>query len=138
RDLRILADYLGPYRSRFIAAMIVSSVSMGFGLLFPFLAGYMLDTALPSAKVIAEGGGGWPLSVGQTALLLMATLAIQAVLMFFRSYWFNQVGESTVVRLRGDLYSRLISLPMEFFGNHRVGELTSRLSSDLALIQDAL
>jgi ABC-type multidrug transport system fused ATPase/permease subunit len=48
------------------------------------------------------------------------------------------VGGSSVVALRNAVYGRLISLPMEFFSRHRVGELTSRLSNDLAQIQEVL
>ena len=54
------------------------------------------------------------------------------------SFSFAKVGESAVVALRRDLYERLISLPMRFFAAHRVGELSSRLSNDLAQIQDTL
>jgi ATP-binding cassette subfamily B protein len=72
------------------------------------------------------------------ALVLLGTLAVQAVLTFFSSYTFNKVGENAVVDLRQTLYTRLISLPMKFFGEHRVGELSSRLSNDLSQIQDTL
>jgi ATP-binding cassette subfamily B protein len=76
--------------------------------------------------------------VDTVALVLIGTLAIQAVLTFFSSYSFNKVGESCVVALRKAVYERLICQPMKFFGEHRVGELTSRLSNDLSQIQDVL
>ena len=72
------------------------------------------------------------------ALLLGGTLVIQAGLTFFSSYSFNFVGENAVVRLRQRLYTTLLGLPMKFVGEHRVGELTSRLSNDLTLVSDTL
>ena len=48
------------------------------------------------------------------------------------------MGERAVVDLRRELYGHLISQPMRFFGEHRVGELSSRLSNDLSQIQDTM
>jgi len=135
RDFSILRDYVRPHKVRFVAAMIGSGISMGFGLLFPLLIGYLLDAAIPSATGKAPG---WTLTINQAALFLLGSLAVQAVLMFFASYWFAQVGEWSVVSLRQDLYRRLITLPMRYFSEHRVGELANRLSSDLAMIEEMI
>ena len=40
--------------------------------------------------------------------------------------------------IRRDVYARLISLPMQFYEQRRVGELTSRLSADITQLQDAI
>ncbi len=136
RELAGLFRYVLPWRGRFVAAMLASFVSMGFGLMFPYLVGNLLDAAIPSVKVPTLPP--WMRDVNHVALFLAGSLAAQAVLTFFSSYSFSKVGESAVVALRRDLYSRLISLPMRFFGEHRVGELSSRLSNDLAQIQDTL
>lgn len=116
--------------------MLASFVSMGFGLAFPWLLGRLLDAAIPSIKSLPSDA--WRPPIDHVALVLMGTLAIQAALTFFSSYSFNRVGESSIVALRNAVYARLISLPMEFFSRHRVGELTSRLSNDLAQIQEVL
>ena len=136
RELAGLLRYVRPWRRRFILAMLASFISMGFGLMFPYLVGNLLDAAVPSVKVPQLPP--WMNDVNRVALFLAGSLAVQAVFTFFSSYSFNKVGESAVVALRRDLYSRLISLPMRFFGEHRVGELSSRLSNDLAQIQDTL
>jgi ATP-binding cassette subfamily B protein len=136
RGLLGLLTFVGPYRARFNAAVAASFLSMGFGLAFPWLAGRMLDVADASTKPLPAGT--WQASVDTIALILLGTLAVQAALTFFSSSSFNKVGESSVVGLRKTVYSRLLTLPMKFFGEHRVGELTSRLSNDLAQIQDVL
>jgi ATP-binding cassette subfamily B protein len=131
-----LFTFVGPYRGLFAAAVVASMVSMSFGLAFPWLVGGLLDAAIPSLKPLPPQS--WRRSVDAVALVLIGTLAVQSVLTFFSSYSFNKVGESSVVRLRKAVYERLICQPMKFFGEHRVGELTSRLSNDLTQIQDVL
>jgi ATP-binding cassette subfamily B protein len=136
RDLLHLFSYIRPWRGRFIVALVALLISMSFGLMFPFLVGHLLDAAIPSIKHISAPP--WMRDVDTIALVLLGTLAVQAALTFFSSYTFNKVGERAVVSLRRQLYERLISMPMKFFGEHRVGELASRLSSDLGLLEDVL
>jgi ABC transporter fused permease/ATP-binding protein len=136
RGLLDLLAFVRPQRGRFIAAVCASIVSMSFGLAFPWLAGRMLDAADPSPAPLPLGISRPSMDV--IALTMLATLAIQAALTFFSSYSFNYVGESSVVAVRKTVFARLVSLPMEFFGQNRVGELTSRLSNDLSQLQDVL
>jgi ATP-binding cassette subfamily B protein len=102
--------------------------------MFPWLVGQLVDAALPSIKPHPER----PLfeSVNMVALVLFGTLLVQAVLTFFYSWTFNRVGERTVVDLRTRLYRHLVGLPMRFFSERRVGDLTSTLASDMALLQE--
>jgi ATP-binding cassette subfamily B protein len=94
----------------------------------------MMDRAVHAGSPLRIGD--WEPSLNGIALLLMGTLIVQAVLTFFSSSTFNRVGECAVVDLRGRFFAHLVSLPMRFFGEKRVGELSSRLSSDLTQIQD--
>jgi ATP-binding cassette subfamily B protein len=135
-ELLALLSYVRPWRGRFILAMAALIISMSFGLLFPVLVGRLMDVAIPS--VVVQSASAWHPNVNTVALLLVGTLVIQATLTFFYAYTFNFVGENAVVRLRQRLYGTLLSLPMKFFGEHRVGELTSRLSNDLTLLGDTL
>jgi ATP-binding cassette subfamily B protein len=135
-ELAGLLGYVRPWRGRFTLAMIALIVSMSFGLLFPLLVGRLMDAAIPTAA--APTLATWKPGINTIALLLIGTLALQSALTFFYAYTFNFVGENAVVRLRQRLYGTLLSLPMKFFGEHRVGELTSRLSNDLTLLVDTL
>ncbi len=135
-EILALLSYVRPWRGRFILAMAALIVSMSFGLLFPLLVGRLMDVAIPSAA--APSLASWKPNVNTIALLLVASLAVQSALTFFYAYTFNYVGENAVVRLRQRLYATLLGLPMKFFGEHRVGELTSRLSNDLTLLVDTL
>jgi ATP-binding cassette subfamily B protein len=134
RELSYLFAYMRPYRGAFRAAMMASIVSMGFGLCFPWLVGHMMDRAVHAGSPLRIGA--WEPSLNGIALLLLGTLLVQAVLTFFSSSTFNRIGECAVVDLRGQFFAHLLFLPMRFFGEKRVGELSSRLSNDLTQIQD--
>jgi ABC transporter fused permease/ATP-binding protein len=128
-----LFKYLRPYRGRFIAALASMFAGSLLSLAFPYLAGSIIDAALHVTK-----GAGSTAGADRTALLLMGVLALSAGLSYFHSLSFATVGQRSLVDLRRDTYARLISLPMTFFAQRRVGELASRLSSDLIQIEDTL
>jgi len=133
-EIREMLSWGREWRWSFRLAVIAQVVSMMFGLLFPWLMGKLMDAALPDAKTAAPGG--WQSDIGSIALVLLGTLAAQAMLTFFSSYTFQSAGQRTVVALRKRLYGRLLEFPMKFFGEHRVGELASRLGSDMTLMED--
>src|SRR5579859_7556734 len=127
-----LFKYLRPYRGRFIAALASLFTGSLLSLAFPYLAGSIIDAALH------PGSGGIAANPDRTALLLVGVLALQAGLSYFHSLSFATVGQRSLVDLRRDTYARLITLPMKFFAQRRVGELASRLSTDLIQIEDTL
>jgi ATP-binding cassette subfamily B protein len=131
-----LARYVGPYRARFTAGLATLFISATLGLAFPLLAGSLIDAALHPGATAIPGLGA--LSLNQVALLLAGSVTLQALASFNSALAFNRVGQSALADLRRDCYARLIALPMAFFGQRRVGELTSRVSTDVAQIEGAL
>ena len=123
--------YLAPYRMRFAGAIVMLLISTAVGLSFPYLTGLLLDAATGK-------GVGWRGNLDALALILLGTLAAQAVFSFFATNWFYGCGESAMVDLRRDIFARLVALPMNFFAQRRVGELSSRMTSDVTLLQDTL
>jgi ATP-binding cassette subfamily B protein len=139
REAARLFAYVLPYRRKFIAAHLCLLASSLAGLGFPFFTGRMIDGASRGLGVVTRAG--WALdaaSINTTALLLMLVLAVQALGSSFQTCWLAEVGERSLADLRRDTYSRLIRLPMAFFAQRRVGELTSRLAADLSLMQQTL
>ena len=126
-------QYLRPYRIRFSVALVSMFTSSLLSLAFPYLAGTIIDAAMHRPQ-----GVGSMTRSDRTALLLMGILALQAGLSYFHALSFATVGQCSLVDLRRATYARLISLPMTFFGQRRVGELASRLSADLIQIEDTL
>lgn len=137
-----LLTYLKPYRTKFflgLACLILSSAS---SFLFPLLMGRLIGT---SAQGKQAGGmmpqeilDFLPTDINTVAITLLGVLFIQAIFSFFRINWFVEVAEKGLADIRRDTYHKLITLPMNFFSQRRVGELNSRLSSDLSQIQDAI
>ena len=136
RETIALARYLRPYRPRFFAGLTTLFISATLGLAFPLLAGTLIDAALHPNTASVPGFG--TVTVNQVALFLAASVTLQALASFNSALAFNRVGQSALADLRRDCYSRLIALPMTFFARRRVGELTSRVSTDVAQIESAL
>lgn len=124
--------YLKPYRGLFSLGLVVIALSSVTTLSFP----YFLKLLIDSADAIRQGRVSTP--PGTIALGMIGILAVQMVLSYSRVYLLTRVGENTLADLRADVYRRLIRLPMDFFARRRVGELSSRVGTDLAQIQDAL
>jgi len=97
--------------------------------MFPKLLGDMVDMG-NKGKLTEE--------ISRTGLLLLAILVIQALFGYMRTRLFVNVTERTLASIRQHLYNHLIRLPMSFFSERRVGELNSRISSDIALLQDSI
>jgi len=128
-----LLTYLKPYRGQFIAALFFLFLSSLVGLAFPAFIGALIDTAQGK-----HTNSYLPGSIQGILVLAFMVLALQAVVSFFRILWFVNVAERSLADIRRDTYFKLITLPMNFFSNRRVGELNSRISADLSQVQDTL
>jgi ABC transporter fused permease/ATP-binding protein len=137
-----LFGFIRPYRWYFIAGMLFLMLSTGASLTFPFFIGRLADVAVEDLRDISNlesGASGLDLnSVNAIAIFLGVILVIQSVFSFLRIYFFAQVSERAMADIRTALYQKLITLPIPFFEQHRVGELTSRISADVSQLQDVL
>src|SRR5258708_19826193 len=57
---------------------------------------------------------------------------------FVQVYLLTSTAERVVAKLREDVFAHLVRLSPGFFTEQRTGELTSRLSADLAVLQTLL
>jgi len=132
-NLKKLLRYLRPYQGKFILALLFLFLSSVALLAFPALLGSMVDAAQgkQNLKFI-------PANIKVIGAIAFAILFFQSFISFFRIRLFVEVAEKTLADIRRDTYFNLITLPMDFFANRRVGELNSRLSSDLSQIQDVM
>ncbi|TFF39536.1 ABC transporter ATP-binding protein [Mucilaginibacter psychrotolerans] len=128
-----LLSYIKPYRAKFIAGMFFLFISSLVALAFPAILGALIDAAHGTFKY-----NFLPKSLNAIGIAGFCLLFTQAVVSFFRVVWFVQVAERSLADIRRDTYFKMITLPMNFFANRRVGELNSRISADLSQIQDTL
>lgn len=132
KEAAALFRYVLPYRVKFVVALVALLFSSLLGLVFPYVTGQLIDGALGGTQ---EGFFG---DIDHIAITLFVALGAQAAFGYFQSLWFVEVGERSLNDLRRESYSKIISLPMAFFAQRRVGELTSRLSADLTQLQETL
>lgn len=130
--------YLKPYRFSFAIGWIFLIISTTTGLIFPLLLGQLLGSA-GETPTTSEAVGMINLNnINSVAVALFILFIIQSVSSYFRIVIFTNVTENTLRDVRYDAFSRLIYMPMDFFNQNKVGELTSRLSSDVAQLQETL
>lgn len=125
--------YLRPYRTRFLLGLLFISLSAGSTMAFPYLLGEMINSATGKSSASTLH-----FSPGLIAVIMIALLTLQMLFSFMRVYLFTSVGENAVADMRKDIYRHLIMMPMDFFAQRRVGELSSRISADITQIQDAV
>lgn len=130
QHIRDLYVYFHPYRLKFLLGLGCLFASSLISLLFPYVAGKLIDAASKPLKSELLDG------INEIAGVLIFILIIQSFFSFFRILLFSEVSERALADLRADLYGHLIRQPMSFFSARRVGELNSRISSDISLIQD--
>ncbi|MFA5972889.1 MAG: ABC transporter transmembrane domain-containing protein [Lentimicrobiaceae bacterium] len=129
RKLFKLYSYIKPYKYEYGLGLLFLLGSSSASLIFPKLLGELVDLG-NQGKLAQE--------INRIALILIAVLIGQSVFSYFRIFLFVRVAEKTLADLRQSTFNHLIRLPMKFFQFRRVGELNSRISSDITLLQDAL
>lgn len=103
------------------------------GLALPLLARDLFNEAFAARGLVAE-----VTDLNRITLALVAIFSLQAVFNFLRVYLLGLVGEGVVADLRKKLYGHLLDLPVPFFDGHKTGEITSRLTADVATVQAAV
>ncbi len=128
----MIFKYLKPYRGHFIGGMIFISLSAANTMTFPYMLKKLIDSAHGDLT------GTFAASPGTIAGIMIGLLCIQLIISYMRIYLFTYVGEHTVADMRKDIYRHMITMPMDFFAQRRVGELSSRITADVSQIQDTV
>jgi ABC-type multidrug transport system fused ATPase/permease subunit len=119
-----LYRYLRPYRGKLMVGLFMLIGSSALGIFFPALASRLINSTTHADAL-------------HFAVLMVGILLVQAIMSYFQSLLFNTVGEFGLSDLRQALFAHLTEMPMAFFGQQQVGELTSRMFADLTQLQDA-
>ncbi|MDA7530993.1 ABC transporter transmembrane domain-containing protein [bacterium] len=132
-----LYSYLGKYRKIFIPSVVALFVTGGLSLAFPYFLGSLIGSP---QEAMQEGAD--PSEVGEKINKVVSTLLVILCVQAFVAYWrvrgFIKAGESALCDLRQDVFARLVRLPMPWFMERRTGEVGSRFSADLAILQETL
>lgn len=139
QNAKKIFKYLKPYRGSFTIGWIFLVLSSLIGLVFPLLMGQLLGTEAETPSSLTESLELISVdNINSVALALFILFGLQSLFSFFRIVIFTNVTEKTLRDIRQDAFSRLIYMPMDFFNKNKVGELTSRISSDIEKVQETL
>lgn len=121
---RFIRPYAGLYALGFLFLILSTGTTLSFGLLI--------------GQITSVIQGKSPFTLNQVTLFFVGVLIAQAIFSFFRIWFFSQVSERAMADVRRETYSKIVTLPIPFFEQRRVGELTSRISADVSQLQDVL
>ncbi|MEL6972230.1 MAG: ABC transporter transmembrane domain-containing protein, partial [Bacteroidota bacterium] len=122
--------YVLPYKWHFVMGMLALVVGSLLFLAITLVPGEMLN--------VLSGQSERSFSINQLFLFVIILLGVQSILSFFRVHWFAIVSEKGMANLRSDIYQKLIGLSIPFFEQRRIGELTSRITTDVAQVQNVI
>ncbi|PKD42789.1 ABC transporter ATP-binding protein [Rhodohalobacter barkolensis] len=126
--MKILA-YVKPYKKKLIVALIASVLATLVWLAVPLGLRELLDAVFDDGDMAL---------LNRVTGVLIGLFISQALLGFWGSYSLDWIGEKIVADLRKNLYEHLNRLSLKFYSNQRLGEITSRLTNDVAAIRDAV
>lgn len=132
KDATRVFRFLKPYSGIFTIGFIFLILSSLTALLFPYFLGQLIghdpDSGSTDSLFNTE-------SLDQVIAALFIVFTSQAIFSFFRIILFTRVTEYTLRDIRKAAFSKLVISPLAYFNRNKVGELTSRIATDINLLQ---
>ncbi len=126
-QLRRLVAFVRPYRRYATLGGIGVLAASGLGLVFPAIMGDLVGNALDKTGTASD--------IDKTALFLLGIFLARSLFMALRIFSLAALGEGVVADVRIATYRHLLKMPIRFFDENKTGEITSRLTSDIAVVQ---
>ncbi|MDE2354499.1 MAG: lipid ABC transporter permease/ATP-binding protein, partial [Betaproteobacteria bacterium] len=123
-----LLRYVLPYRWEFVAAIVGMVVTAATEPLLPALLKPMLDMSFVHKD---------PAWIRWVPVMLLSLFVVRGIANFIAKFAMNWVGNKVVMDLRGQMYSRLLELPVRYFDDHTAGALISKLVFDANQVMTA-
>lgn len=139
RQFSRIAPYLRPHRLKFAIGIALITVSGILTLLVTRLWGQLGGVGVDASS--GQGGFELPLPIDagdlkQIGIAIFMVLVLQSALSFIRIWLFGEITTRMLKALREDAFASMITQPMAFFDNRRVGDLGSRIAADIEAIRD--
>ncbi|WP_137153098.1 ABC transporter transmembrane domain-containing protein [Devosia sp. FKR38] len=129
QPLRRLTPFIMRYPVRLSLTIVFLLISAISSLSIPAVLGGAIDEGFIEQNLENVGRYGW---------LIVGIAAIMAVASGARFYFISVIGERVLADLRQAVFLHLLRLDARYFDTNRVGELTSRLNGDVAVIRSAV
>jgi ATP-binding cassette subfamily B protein len=121
RNLQRFLSYLAPYWGLFMAGLLAMIAVTASRLAGPLILREVIDKAIPARNL--------GMTLGYAALYL-GLIVIMGVLSYFQTILIVKLGLNVVTRIKDDLFSHMLTLPVSYFDQHQVGELMARVEND--------
>ncbi len=124
-NLKKMLSYYRPYRGIFWADMFFAALSASIALALPLVVRYVTSTLiyLETEAIMRQAG------VIAAALLFM--VAVDCYSRFFISNYGHVMGAKIEYNMRAEIFEHLQKLSFAFYDNQKVGQLMSRITTDL-------
>jgi ATP-binding cassette subfamily B protein len=122
-----------PYRSRVLAVSGLILLSAGLGVANPLLIRAIFDDAL----FCGESCPDTPL-LYQLVGIMIGIAIVASAIGVVQTFVSARVGQSVMRDLRARLFERLKAMPLGFFTKTRTGEIQSRLTNDVAGVDEVV
>ena len=126
---RRLLSYLAAYKLRLLLATVGLCFASALSLVFPAVIQRVIDSVFTDADLML---------LDTITLALLAVFIFRSLASFVQNYHLNFVGEKIVVDMRCELYAHFQTLSIKYYNDRRVGELISRISSDVTVVRTVL
>jgi len=126
--MKKLWEYIFFYKKKLFLVIALTIISTILSVLTPYLLSYILDYVL----------GKKFFSVLKYTLLLLSFYMITVIISRITSVVMLKISEEVLSNIRKDLFSSLENLSISFFDKHPKGDIMSRFTSDLEMLEDIL
>ena len=121
-ELRIFLSYFRPHRKLFYLDMVSALAIAVIDLAFPAVSRWCMYTLLPA--------NAWR-TFWTVMAVVTAAYVLRSVFYYVITYWGHNFGARVEADIRRDLFRHIQELNYSFFDHNRVGQLMSRLTTDL-------
>jgi ATP-binding cassette subfamily B protein len=130
--MKILIQYIKPYKSLVLLAFLLAAINQTFSLFDPMIFGKLIDQFAKSPFTNVDGSirteSGFLTGVGQMLLLLVGTAMVSRIAKAFQDYVVNVIIQKFGAALFTDGLKHSMQLPFQAFEDQRSGETLSILT----------
>lgn len=132
KNFKRLLSYYKPYMGLFCADMFFATLSAGIALTIPLIVRYVTNTLiyLPSEEIISK--------ITMVAIGLFVLIALDFYCKFFIGNYGHVMGAKIEYNMRAEIFNHMQKLSFSFYDDQKVGQLMSRITTDLFDITELL
>jgi len=129
KEFRKILKYARPYTKSLVFAFLCLALTSLVNLVLPLIVRNMINAVIVLKDSEVLDGLAWDLII---------IIGLQAAFAVTHNYIFGFVGHRMTTDFRIEFFSHIQSLSLRFFQERRVGEILSRMSNDISVIENAL